>query len=281
MPHIRALRDVLLPEIHQRKPAGAPIRIWSAGCSTGEEAYSLAMVFDEAVAHVNPKAKYSLQIFATDLDPDAIDRARQGIFTRNVEENIPAERLARYFVIDGKSYRIRKELRNSIIFAQQNIISDPPFTKLDILSCRNLLIYFNPKLQEHLIPLFHYALNRQGFLILGSADTPGNFTDLFASVPGNGRIYQRLDASTNRVANYFPTKVSAAAIPSSPEARTTSMTGNIQSHVEQALLKKHSPAAVLLNPDGDILYIHGRTGAFLEPAAGKANWNIHAMARDV
>ncbi|MGO4376799.1 chemotaxis protein CheB [Pseudoduganella sp. RAF19] len=274
------LRSVTIPEMLQSHPNGAAFKAWVPACSTGEEAYSLAMVFDEAVAHVNPKAKYSLQIFATDLDPDAIDRARQGVFTRNVEENISAERLSRYFVVDGKSYRIRKELRNTIIFAQQNIISDPPFTKLDILSCRNLLIYFNPKLQEHLIPLFHYALNRNGFLVLGSADTPGNFTDLFAAVPGSGRIYQRLDASTNRVANYFPTKVTAAAIPLSNEARTTSMTGNLQSQVEQALLKKHSPAAVLLNAEGDILYIHGRTGAFLEPAAGKANWNIHAMARD-
>jgi two-component system CheB/CheR fusion protein len=274
------LRTTTIPEMLDSHPNGAAFKAWVPACSTGEEAYTLAMVFDEAVANINPKAKYSLQIFATDLDPDAIDRARQGVFSRNVEENISAERLSRYFVVDGKSYRIRKELRNTIIFAQQNIISDPPFTKLDILSCRNLLIYFNPKLQEHLIPLFHYALNRHGFLVLGSADTPGNFTDLFTAVPGSGRIYQRLDASTNRVANYFPTKVTAAAIPLSNEARITSMTGNLQSLVEQALLKKHSPAAVLLSTEGDILYIHGRTGAFLEPAAGKANWNIHAMARD-
>jgi two-component system CheB/CheR fusion protein len=274
------LHGVTIPAMLAAHPDGAAFKAWVPACSTGEEAYSLAMVFDEAVAHVNPKAKYSLQIFATDLDPDAIDRARQGIFTRRIEETVSAERLARYFVMDGNSYRMGKELRNSIIFAQQNIISDPPFTKLDILSCRNLLIYFNSKLQEHLIPLFHYALNRNGVLVLGSADTPGNFTELFAAVPGSGRIYQRLNACTSRVASYFPTKVSAALIPTSIEARSISMNGNIQSQVEQALLKKHSPAAVLLNPDGDILYIHGRTGTYLEPAAGKANWNIHAMARD-
>ncbi len=249
-------------------------------CSTGEEAYTLAMVFDEAVTRSNEAGKYSLQIFATDLHGDAIDKARQGMFGRGVEDNVSHERLQRYFVADGAGYRIRKELRNMIIFAQQNIISDPPFTKLDILSCRNLLIYFNPKLQEQLIPLFHYALKPEGLLVLGSADTPGSYNELFTPVPGCGRIYRRLDASTQRVANYFPTKIAKTAQPSSIEVTTMTMNGNIQTQVEHLLLKAHTPAAVMINSDGDILYIHGRTGTFLEPAAGRANWNIHAMARD-
>jgi two-component system CheB/CheR fusion protein len=177
-------------------------------------------------------------------------------------------------------YRIRKEMRNTIIFARQNVISDPPFTKLDILCCRNLLIYFTAKLQEQLIPLFHYALKTGGLLMLGSADTPGHFNELFAPTSGTGRIYRRLDASIHRVANYFPTRVSSVSIPPASEPSDPSMNGNLQTQVEQMLLKKHAPAAVLLNVNGDILYIHGRTGAYLEPAAGKANWNIHAMARD-
>lgn len=273
------LKTTALPQLLQAHPDGAAFKAWVPACSTGEEAYSLAMAFSEAVEHVSPKAKYTLQIFATDLDPDAIDRARNGQFGRNIEADVSPERLQRFFVADEQGYRVRKELRNMIIFAQQNIISDPPFTKLDILSCRNLLIYFSPKLQQRLIPLFHYALKPEGLLLLGSADTPGQFTELFAPLPGVSRIYQRLDASTHRLVHYFPTKVAALA-PIPNEARSASMNGNLQSQVEQLLLKKHTPAAVLLNHDGDILYIHGRTGTYLEPAAGKANWNIHAMARD-
>jgi len=274
------LRNETIPAMLAANPDGATFKAWVPACSTGEEAYSLAMVFDEAVARANETGRYTMQIFATDLHSDAIDKARQGNFARSVEDTVSPERLQRYFVADGAGYRIRKELRNMIIFAQQNIISDPPFTKLDILSCRNLLIYFNPKLQEQLIPLFHYALKPEGWLVLGSADTPGSYHELFAPVAGCGRIYRRLAASTQRVANYFPTKMAKATQPSYPEVTTITMNGNIQTQVEQLLLKAHTPAAVLINTDGDILYIHGRTGTFLEPAAGRANWNIHAMARD-
>ncbi|SFF91465.1 two-component system, chemotaxis family, CheB/CheR fusion protein [Duganella sp. CF458] len=271
-----------IPALLAANPEGAAFKAWVPACSTGEGAYTLAMVFDEAVTRANARetGRYSLQIFATDLHGDAIDKARQGLFGRGVEDTVTHERLVRYFLADGAGYRIRKELRNMIIFAQQNIISDPPFTKLDILSCRNLLIYFNPKLQEQLIPLFHYALKPEGLLVLGSADTPGSYNELFMPVPGCGRIYRRLDASTQRVANYFPTKIAKAAQPSSIEVATMTMNGNIQTQVEHLLLKAHTPAAVMINSDGDILYIHGRTGTFLEPATGRANWNIHAMARD-
>lgn len=274
------LRNETIPALLAANPDGGAFKAWVPACSTGEEAYTLAMVFDEAVTRTNEPGKYSLQIFATDLHGDAIDKARQGLFGPGMEDMVSLERLARYFLVDGTGYRIRKELRNMIIFAQQNIISDPPFTKLDILSCRNLLIYFNPKLQEQLIPLFHYALKPEGLLVLGSADTPGSYNELFSPVPGCGRIYRRLDASTQRVANYFPTKIAKAAQPSSIEVTTMTMNGNIQTQVEHLLLKSHTPAAVMINSDGDILYIHGRTGTFLEPAAGRANWNIHAMARD-
>ena len=274
------LRATALPQLLAEHPEGLALKAWVPACSTGEEAYSLAIVFQEVIEEIDPKARYTLQIFATDLDPDAIARARAGVFGAGIEADVSAERLRRYFVPAEKGYRIRKDLRNAIIFAQQNVIADPPFTKLDILCCRNLLIYFNAKLQEQLVPLFHYALKPDGLLMLGSADTPGRFVDLFAPLAGSGRIYRRLDASVQRVTNYFPTRETSIALPPPSEARIPSMTGNIQSQLEQLLLRKHTPAAVLLNPQGDILYIHGRTGAFLEPAAGKANWNIHAMARD-
>ncbi len=270
-----------LPQLLAEHPEGAAFKAWVPACSTGQEAYSLAIAFNEVLERLRPTARYTLQIFATDLDDDAIDRARQGVYGPAIEADVSGELLQRYFMPAEKGgYRIRKDVRNTIIFARQNIISDPPFTKLDILCCRNLLIYFTVKLQEQLIPLFHYALKTGGLLMLGSADTPGRFNELFAPMSGAGRIYRRLDASTHRVANYFPTRYSSVSTPSSSEPSTPSMNGNLQTQVEQLLLKKHAPAAVLLNVHGDILYIHGRTGAYLEPAAGKANWNIHAMARD-
>jgi two-component system, chemotaxis family, CheB/CheR fusion protein len=275
------LKMVVLPQMLAAYPEGRAFKAWIPACSTGEEAYTLAMVFHEVVASSKPPSKYSLQIFATDLSADAIDRARQGRFPPTIVSDVSAERVERFFLQDKSDYQVRKEIRNMIIFAQQNIISDPPFTKLDILCCRNLLIYLNAKLQQRLIPLFHYALNRDGILLLGSADTPGHFSELFAPLTTSTRLYRRLDnLARQRLLTYFPTKVSSATPPTPSDMREVSMTGRIQSHVEQLLLQKYSPAAVLLNQDGDILYINGRTGAFLEPAAGKANWNIHAMARD-
>ncbi|WP_375539998.1 CheR family methyltransferase [Rugamonas brunnea] len=276
------LRQSALPQLLAAHPQELALKAWVPACSTGEEAYTLAIVFSEVAAQIvaDTGVHYSLQIFATDLDPDAIDRARQGHFGREIERDLSPERLQRFFVPDEQGYRIRKELRNTIIFAQQNIISDPPFTKVDILCCRNLLIYFSARLQEQLVPMFHYAIKPDGLLILGSADTPGRYADLFVPLPGSGRIYRRLDGAIPRVTHYFPTRVSSVSLPNPSETRTPTMSGNIQAKVEQHLLKQHTPAAVLVNPQGDILYIHGRTGAYLEPAAGKANWNIHAMARE-
>jgi two-component system CheB/CheR fusion protein len=275
------LKTVALPQMLAAHPDGMAFKAWIPACSTGEEAYSLAMVFSEVVAELKTPTSYSLQIFATDLSADAIDRARQGRFAAGVEGDVSAERMRQFFCAEKTGYSIKKDIRNMIIFAQQNIISDPPFTKLDILCCRNLLIYLNAKLQQRLIPLFHYALKKNGILLLGSADTPGQFSELFAPLTTSTRLYRRADNSERqRLPTYFPTKVATVAPPGPSESRESSMSGKIQSHIEQLLLQKYSPPAVLLNEEGDILYINGRTGAFLEPAAGKANWNIHAMARE-
>lgn len=274
------LKGIVLPRLLADHPGGADFKAWVPACSTGEEAYSLAITFNEVLAELKPGARYTLQIFATDLDPDAIDRARHGLFARAVAAAMPAERLRRCFAEEDHGYRIRKDVRNMIIFAQQNVISDPPFTRLDLLSCRNLLIYLSAKLQQQLIPLFHYALKPGGHLILGNADTPGQFSDLFAVLAPGSRIYKRLQSTPQRRLLYFPNRVALAAPAIPYETRPATMNSNLQMQVEQQLLKHHSPASVLISKDGDILYIHGRTGAFLEPAAGKANWNIHAMARE-
>ncbi|HEY7884168.1 MAG TPA: PAS domain-containing protein, partial [Cellvibrionaceae bacterium] len=202
----------------------------------------------------------------------------------NIEAAIPLAQLNRYFIKEVNGYRINKQIRDMVIFAPQNIIMDPPFTKLDIITCRNLLIYFGAKLQKKLIPLFHYALNPHGILLLGNAETIGDATSLFSAVNENTRIYTRIDSHERQLKVDFPTRIFPviSLLEDEPEKsqEMTENIANLQSQADQILLQNYSPAAVLVNPAGDILYINGRTGKYLEPAAGKANWNIHVMARE-
>jgi two-component system, chemotaxis family, CheB/CheR fusion protein len=273
------LKGAMLTLLDNR-PSGQMFRAWVPGCSTGEEAYSLAIVFREVLDQAKQGKGFPLQIFATDLDREAIDRARQGIFPANISSDLSPERLKRFFVKEEGGYRVSKEIREMTVFATQNLVMDPPFTKLDILSCRNLLIYLSPELQRKLVPLFHYSLNPGGVLFLGSAETIGAFTDLFSPLDGKSRLYRRLHSALRAELVEFPS--SFVATPSSlPEAdpKGTPLP-NLQTLADQVLLQRYSPAAVLVNSKGDILYISGRTGKYLEPAAGKANWNIYAMARE-
>ena len=277
------LRHKVIPAILKERPAGGMLRAWVPGCSTGEEAYSLAMVFKEALAQLKPAKSYSLQIFATDLDKDAIDKARQGFFPANIAGDVSEERLRRFFIKGELGYQVGKEIRETVIFAPQNLIMDPPFTRLDVLSCRNLLIYLSSELQKRVLPLFHYSLKPGGVLFLGSAAPVGAFTDLFAPLEGKSRIYRRLDASmrAEQVAlpvSFFHGRAAAAAGP--PAQPSAPPAHNLQTLADQLLLTRYAPAAVLTNDKGDILYISGRTGKYLEPAAGKANWNLYAMARE-
>jgi chemotaxis protein methyltransferase CheR/two-component system CheB/CheR fusion protein len=260
--------------------AGKALRAWVPACSTGEEAYSLAIAFRETLEKIKPQGRFSLQIFATDLDQDAINQARQAVYPANIAADVPTQRLARFFVEDEKGYRVSKAIREMVVFAPQNIIMDPPFTKLDILSCRNLLIYLGPELQKKLIPLFHYALSSHGVLVLGTSETVGSFTQLFAPIEAKLRIYRRNDHPLSLVEVDFPTKHFPAAPSAADEGPVASAPINLQALADQVLLQNFSPAAVLVTAEGDILYISGRTGKYLEPAAGKANWNIHAMARE-
>jgi chemotaxis methyl-accepting protein methylase/flagellar motility protein MotE (MotC chaperone) len=275
-----ALGKEAIPAILSRHSDGGTIRAWSAGCSTGEEAYSLAIVFKEALEQAKPNGNFTLQIFATDLDRDAIDRARQGNYPANIAQDVSPERLRRYFSKDGSVYRISKDIREMVTFATQNIIMDPPFTKLDILICRNLLIYLTPELQKKVLPLFHYSLNPGGVLFLGSAETAGAFTDLFPPLNIKARLFHRSGSLAAKQPLTFPASFTTQ-IPDMPkEAIMQKPAANLQSLADQLLLQRFSPPAVLVNNNGDILYISGRTGKYLEPASGKANWNIFAMARE-
>jgi two-component system, chemotaxis family, CheB/CheR fusion protein len=274
-----SLQEKALPELFAANPEGANLRAWVVGCSTGEEAYSLAIAFREALEHERPRGKYSLQIFATDLDSDAIEVARLGIYPANIAADVSAERLKRFFVEEGSGYRVDKEIREMVVFAPQDIIMDPPFTKLDILTCRNLLIYLGPELQKKLLPLFHYSLKPGGILMLGSAETIGSFTDLFTPLDSKARLYRRSTNPFRAPELDFPTHYISTSNESVMKTRPEPAAANLQSLVDQLLLQ-FSPAAVLVNATGDLVYISGRTGKYLEPATGKVNWNIHAMARD-
>jgi len=278
------LKDKIIPEFLATRPQGGVLRAWVAGCSTGEEAYSLAMVFKEALERVKPVKNFSLQIFATDLDKDAIDKARAGVYPANISADVSEERLRQFFVKDEHDgYSVKKEIREMVIFAPQNLVMHPPFTKLDFVTCRNLLIYLDAELQKKIIPLFHYSLNPGGILLLGSAETIGTATDLFTPLAGKSRLYRRLDTSRQANLVEFPsafTRTRLDAVAGSSTQAAASPAPNLQSLADQLLLQRYSPAAVLVTNEGDILYVSGKTGKYLEPAAGKANWNLFAMSRE-
>ncbi len=274
------IREEVLPQLLEGRPTGGVLRAWSTGCSTGEEAYSLAIIFKEALEKIKSTENFRLQIFATDLDRDAIDKARQGFYPSSIVADISTERLQRFFIKEENGYRVGKEIREMVTFATQNVIMDPPFTKLDILICRNLLIYLTPELQKKLMPLFHYSLNHDGVLFLGSAETISSFTDLFAPLNIKSRLFKRRESlMTTELLSFPPTFV-----PAQPgiykELIMSNPVVNLQTLADQLLLQHFSPPAVIVSDKGDILYISGRTGKYLEPAAGKANWNIFAMARE-
>ncbi len=270
-----------LPALMASRPAGSTLRAWIAGCSTGEEAYSLAMLFKETQSRLKPRKNISLQIYATDLDRDAIDKARLGAYPETIAADISSARLARFFVKEESGFRVNKEIRSMVIFAPQNLIMDPPFTKLDMFSCRNLLIYLSPELQKRLIPLFHYILMPGGLLFLGSSESVGSFTSLFAAVAAKERIFRRREAVPDDAQLGFPSLFSRPpASPSSESETPEKPAASLQSLADQMLRTRYAPPAALVNDEGDIVYISGHTGRFLEPAAGKANWNIVAMARE-
>lgn len=274
------VRSVAIPALLASYPAGGTLRAWSTGCSTGEEAYSLAIVFKEALEQLKPTEPYTLQIFATDLDPDAINRARRAVYPDKIVTEMSPGRLQRFFVKEGSDYRICKEIREMVTFATQNVIMDPPFTKLDILVCRNLLIYLTPELQKKLLPLFHYSLNPGGVLLLGSAESVSAYSELFAPLSIKSRLFRRRESVLSTEPIAFPTTFVPVRSGVSKELPLMKPAVNLQSLAEHLLLQHFSPSAVLTNNKGDILYISGRTGKYLEPAAGKANWNIFAMARE-
>jgi two-component system CheB/CheR fusion protein len=276
-----SLATQVLPKLLESKPEGHTIRAWVAGCSTGEEAYSLAIALREAAE--KSRVHHSIQIFATDLDADAIEVARVGEYPESIAADVSPERLERFFTREeGGFYRVKKEIREMLIFAPHSLIEDPPFTKLDLLSCRNLLIYLEGRLQQQLMPIFHYALRTGGILFLGSSESLGAFAHLFDPLDKKWKLFRRRDVpSGNYLADLtvslgdMPTRE-----PGTPLAGKAIEMGLAQT-AERALLQQLVPPTVIMHERGDIVHIHGRTGLFLEPAPGsQTSANVYNMARE-
>jgi two-component system CheB/CheR fusion protein len=277
-----ALKKEAIPEMIKDKQPGDPIRVWVVGCSTGEEAYSIAILLKEYLQDTNQKWNFKIQVYATDIDKRAIDSARQGLYPANIAADVSPERLERFFVKEDDHYRVKKDIREMIIFAVQNVLVDPPFTKLDLLSCRNLLIYLSSELQKKLFPLFHYTMNPGGVLFLGSSESVGNFVDLFEPLDHKWKIFKRTDTMLARHAIVdFP----VTHIPAGPMIRAAAEERGyseykIADDAQKFIIQQIVPPVAIVNDRGDILYTTRRTGKYLEPPVGKVNVNVYAMARE-
>ncbi|MFT5783408.1 MAG: two-component system CheB/CheR fusion protein [Candidatus Krumholzibacteriia bacterium] len=281
----KALEQQVIPKMLDNKQSGAAIRVWSPGCSTGEEAYSLAILLAERQEAM--KKTWPVQIFATDIDSQAIATARAGVYPASIAADISTERLSRYFTAepDGATFCINKVIRDMLVFSEQDMIKDPPFSNLDLISCRNLLIYMGGELQKKIIPLFHYALGMKGFLFLGTSETVGEFDELFSTVDRKAKIYQRKEnyiGTPSRALGRFllPMTVADAVLSRTANNTPGAVVPPMREITERALLQQVAPAGALVNGQGDILYLHGRTGLFLELAPGVPGTNILKMARE-
>ncbi len=267
----------IMPMLHE-KAGDATFRVWVPGCATGEEAYSIAILLHECMNEL--KIHLNVQIFATDLDSDAIESARSGLFPRGIGTDVSAPRLAQFFSKHDDNYRIRKELRDWLVFAPQNVIHDPPFTKLDLISCRNLLIYLRSDLQKRLLALFHYSLLSGGYMFLGTSESIGEFGDLFQTLDSKAKIFRRKEA-TSRGEHPVQFPISGArrtvAVTNRPRVQPTAP---VSQAVSELLISSFAPPTVVVDTNGEIVYVHGHTGQFLELAAGGPTQNIVSLARE-
>jgi two-component system CheB/CheR fusion protein len=279
------VQEVIIPKLFALRSEKETLRIWCVGCSTGEEAYSIAILLKEHMETL--QLNIPVQVFATDIDPHAIATARSGIYPATIASDVSPQRLERFFISEPNgSYRIHKNIRDMLIFSEQNIIKDPPFSKLNLISCRNLLIYMNADLQKKVIPLFHYALNPEGILFLGSSESIGDFANLFAPLDQKSKIFQRKEnmssTSSTILDRTFPNAgvthtlgqraVDKIAIAEKPPLREL---------MEQTLLRQMPLSGAIVNEQGDILYLHGRTGMYLELPTGEMGvYNILKTARE-
>jgi two-component system CheB/CheR fusion protein len=273
-----ALEQLVIPRLLEGKGANDTVRIWCPGCATGEEVYSIAILMRE---HMDPmRSPPKVQIFATDIDEPALEVARAGRYPEPLLENVSPERLKRFFVADQAAYTIQKEIRDMCIFSSHSVIRDPPFSRIDLISCRNLLIYLGSEFQNQVIPVFHFALRSRGFLFLGTSENVTQHSDLFSPVDRSQRIFQRRDHAVAPLR--FPMFMPASReLPPARELRqhSTTAAANLRRYVESRVMERFAPPHVVVNAEGDILHFSPRTGKYLEPATGLPSRQLLAMAR--
>ncbi len=274
------LKKDILPQLFEHKPEHYIFRIWVPGCATGEEAYSIAILFREYMD--DSKQEFKVQIYSTDIDEDSIAQARSGVYPTPITTDVSPERLRRFFVKEETGYRVKKEIREMIIFATQNVIKDPPFTKLDLVACRNLLIYLEPELQNRLIPAFHYALKPGGILFLSPSESIGSHLDLFKPINKKWKFFQA------KASIFSDRAVVAGGFSLSGDQTGKGLDGAVKKAKEtnfaeltkRVLLQSYAPPSVVTDETGNILYVHGDTGKYLRPAPGQASLNVIEMARE-
>jgi two-component system CheB/CheR fusion protein len=274
------LKQDILPALLAGKPADYSFRVWVAGCSSGEEAYSIAIMLRELMEETHQDFK--VQIYATDLDQDAISSAREGRYPAGIAQDVAPERLNRFFSKDDHGYKIKKEIREMVVFAVQSVIKDPPFTKLDLLSCRNLMIYLEAAQQNHLIPNFHYALKPGGVLFLSSSESVAGFTQLFRPLNRKWKFYQACNIARKPSISPSRSSVMTPTEPAQPTSAVASkpVLGNVATLTNRILLQSYAPASVTTDCLGNILYVHGDISRFLRQPAGVVTTNVLDMARE-
>jgi len=274
----QALETKVVPDILNRKTGEQSIRVWVPGCGSGEEALSIAILLEEGMERTGKH--HSVQIFGTDIDSEAIDKARQGAYPESIAADISPERLKRFFVRKNGSYRIKQEIREMVVYAVQNLISDPPFSRLDLISCRNVLIYLDNDLQRQILPLFHFTMNPNGYLFLGTSETIGSAADLFATVDNKAKIFQRKGPVHHRLADYPALTLPAAAIRPYHKVEEAPREVNIRNVMERIVLEEYAPAAILINHRYDVLFLQGDTGKFLSMPKGEPSYNLLNLAHE-
>jgi two-component system CheB/CheR fusion protein len=271
------LQTKILPKICANGARRDSIRVWVPGCSTGEEAYSLAISILEYLGQRN--LSLPIQIFATDISDIALDKARAGAYLENITQDVSPERLRRFFVKVENGYQISKSIREMCVFAKQNVTKDPPFSKLDLISCRNVLIYLGPVLQKKVMPIFHYALKATGFLMLGHSETIGGSADLFSLVDKKYKIYTKKTTSTRPPLDFTTSVTLETEEFNKKKAKESSAAFDVKKEADKIILNEYAPAGFLIDDNMEILQFRGRTSAFLDPAPGEASLNLLKLAR--
>ncbi|QEL26013.1 PAS domain S-box protein [Bosea sp. F3-2] len=275
----KALGELVIAPLVTERRSGAPVRVWVPACATGEEAYSIAMLVTEQAEAAGKR--FDVKVFATDAQEDNLRKARDGIYPAVALAGFPPERIRRFFEMLDGSFQVRKELRDMVVFAAQNLLRDPPFSRLDIISCRNFLIYLEPEAQHRVIGQCHFALRPDGHLFLGNAETIGRHDDLFDTVSKKWRIYRRIGPTRHDLLDYRPPRGSAtSAMASDPPIQSDAASAPVADIARRALLERFAPASVLIDHKGRVVYFHGTTRDYLEQPSGEPTRDLLAMARE-